>query len=515
MKHPDFVVYTGRWAVLAVFSSLGCLQCIVWGTYGPISTCVDRIYGWDKSTVTTFSIFGPAVFIPCSFFISWAACTRGLRCTMLIGAAMLLVGTAARLLSLHEPMAFPLVVVCQLLASATGPVVLVLPPKLSSTWFPQEERTTATAIASLANSLGGAVLFILGPGMIHGCDSLPRAASPADPAIVSARSQLRHLYFVQFGWALATVLAAMAYFPDAPPTPPSGTAPTTASRAGITNSITISTASCAVARVGGGITGRSTGMDEDTARDALLPPVASDDAVHHNVDGATVGSKALPTGPVGLLVGVGGVEGFIAGFRAAMMRPAYVALVIAFGTSAGVFSCWSNLLSLVLGPLGYGESDCAWLGFSSTIASVVGGVVVARVADRLQRQHVLLVIAAFVGASIAFVWFALAVQRSIGTSLTALYVACSLGGMFLAAAQPLAYELAIEVTYPVPEETSANLLVNVYNVGSLVAILATKSVSGAPTWMNWVLAASCAGCGLLICASRRGLSDYRRVSASQ
>ena len=514
MKHPDFVVYTGRWAVLAVFSSLGCLQCIVWGTYGPISTCVDRIYGWDKSTVTTFSIFGPAVFIPCSFFISWAACTRGLRCTMLIGAAMLLVGTAARLLSLHKPMAFPLVVVCQLLASATGPVVLVLPPKLSSTWFPQEERTTATAIASLANSLGGAVLFILGPGMIPGCDSLPRSASPADPAIVSARSQLRHLYFVQFGWALATLLAAMVYFPDAPPTPPSGTAPTAVSRTGIANSIAISAANATAAR-GGDTNDLSIGTDEDTAHDTLLPPVPRDNAVHNNVDTAAVSSKALPAGPVSCHVGVGRVEGFIAGFRTVMMRPAYVALVIAFGVSAGVFSCWSNLLSLVLGPLGYGESDCAWLGFSSTIASVVGGVVVARVADRLQRQHVLLVIAAFAGATIAFVWFALAVQRSIGTSLAALYVACSLGGMFLAAAQPLAYELAIEVTYPVPEETSANLLVNVYNVGSLVAILATKSVSGAPTWMNWVLAASCAGCGLLMCASRRGLSDYRRLSASQ
>ena len=456
--------------MLAIFSSLGCLQCIVWGTYGPISTCVDRIYGWDKSTVTTFSIFGPAVFIPCSFAISWAARSRGLRCTMLIGAVMLLIGTAARLLSLHEPMAFPLVVVCQLLASATGPVVLVLPPKLSSTWFPREERTTATAIASLANSLGGAVLFILGPGMVPGCDSLPRAAPPADPAIASARSQLKHLYWVQFGWALATCLAAFAYFPNAPPTPPSATASATVSRTGITAS--------------------TPSPDEDAARDALLPPVARDGAV---VDRA---------------------DGFVAGFRAVMRRPAYVALVIAFGSSAGVFSCWSNLLSLVLGPLGYGESDCAWLGFSSTIASVVGGVVVARVADRLQRQHVVLVIAAFAGATISFVWFALAVQRSIGSSRAALYVACSLGGMFLAAAQPLAYELAVEVTYPVPEETSANLLVNVYNVGSLVAILATKSVSGAPTWMNWVLAASCAGCGLLICASRRGLSDYRRLRMS-
>ena len=124
-----------RWVILAIFSSLGCLQCLVWGTYGPISTCVDRMYGWDKQVITTFSIFGPAVFIPTSFVISWVTRTRGLRCTMLIGASMLLVGTSARLMSSQPPSAFRLVVLCQLLASATGPVALALPPKISNTWF--------------------------------------------------------------------------------------------------------------------------------------------------------------------------------------------------------------------------------------------------------------------------------------------------------------------------------------------------------------------------------------------
>ena len=67
-------MYRARWLVLLAFSSLGCLQCVVWITYGPISKCVDVLYGWDKGTITLFAIYGPAVFIPFSFVVSWAAC---------------------------------------------------------------------------------------------------------------------------------------------------------------------------------------------------------------------------------------------------------------------------------------------------------------------------------------------------------------------------------------------------------------------------------------------------------
>jgi len=47
-----------------------------------------------------------------------------------------------------------------------GPVTQAGPPLLSSIWFPPNERTTATALASLAGSLGVAISFIIGPSSV-------------------------------------------------------------------------------------------------------------------------------------------------------------------------------------------------------------------------------------------------------------------------------------------------------------------------------------------------------------
>ena len=40
------------------------------------------------------------------------------------------------------------------------------PPLVSATWFPPNERTTATAIASLAAFMGTAVAFVMGPALV-------------------------------------------------------------------------------------------------------------------------------------------------------------------------------------------------------------------------------------------------------------------------------------------------------------------------------------------------------------
>ena len=50
----------------------------------------------------------------------------------------------------------------QFLNGLAGPIAMGGPPALSAEWFVPEQRTTATAIASVANTMGNAVSFILG-----------------------------------------------------------------------------------------------------------------------------------------------------------------------------------------------------------------------------------------------------------------------------------------------------------------------------------------------------------------
>lgn len=60
-------------------------------------------------------------------------------------------------------MSFRLIHGGQLLNGLAGPTVMNAAPFLSTTWFSPDERATATAIASLLNSLGSAAAFLVGP----------------------------------------------------------------------------------------------------------------------------------------------------------------------------------------------------------------------------------------------------------------------------------------------------------------------------------------------------------------
>jgi MFS transporter, FLVCR family, MFS-domain-containing protein 7 len=52
---------------------------------------------------------------------------------------------------------FPVVLTGQILIGLAQPFVLAAPTRYSDLWFSEKGRTTATAIASLANPFGGAV----------------------------------------------------------------------------------------------------------------------------------------------------------------------------------------------------------------------------------------------------------------------------------------------------------------------------------------------------------------------
>lgn len=49
--------------------------------------------------------------------------------------------------------------------ASAQPLLLSAPSKLSSTWFPDGQRATATAIASISNSLGIGFAYLIGPAM--------------------------------------------------------------------------------------------------------------------------------------------------------------------------------------------------------------------------------------------------------------------------------------------------------------------------------------------------------------
>jgi len=292
----------------------------------------------------------------------------------------------------------------QFLNGVVGCVALAAPAKLSQLWFPASERATATAVSTLANNLGAAAGFVLLPWQVD---------------TWGWRSTL-----VQYCVAAAALAVAMvAYFPDAPPLPPT----------------------------------RSAAMGE---------------------------------------------ESFVAGLRQLSGNGAFWALIVAAGLPNGLWAGLSSVISILLAPPPWAFStsadtsslltSSAWLGTWATLAGVVGGMVIAPLADRSKAYRLMLIVLS--GLALAgFALFATTLAGYNGGGNAVVFATLIGGNMCLAASLPLFVELTCEVAYPVSPGTVDSIIQWTYNLGAAVFQvigLASNVLNSHPTALVWAMPAS-------------------------
>ena len=97
------------------------------------------------------------------------------------------------------------------------------PPLVSNTWFPPNERTTATAIGTLAANFGAALAFFIGPSMMPNTfnNSGNSSLNLTDREIRVIEVRLRYYFYLQTGLAALLFGCVVVYFPSRPPLPPS------------------------------------------------------------------------------------------------------------------------------------------------------------------------------------------------------------------------------------------------------------------------------------------------------
>lgn len=84
---------------------------------------------------------------------------KGPKLAIITAAVLILAGNWIRYIGARLAL-FPVVMTGQILIGFAQPFVLIAPTRYSDLWFSDKGRTTATAIASLANPFGGAVSYI-------------------------------------------------------------------------------------------------------------------------------------------------------------------------------------------------------------------------------------------------------------------------------------------------------------------------------------------------------------------
>ncbi|KAL6068118.1 MFS domain-containing protein [Balamuthia mandrillaris] len=369
---------------------------------------------------------------------------------VLVGAAVDLVGAAIRC-GARGPDTFFLVIIGQALNAAVGPIVMAIPPKLSAVWFPPRQRTTATAISGLANILGTTVGFLMGLFVKNSADVLL-------------------LVYVQSGLSAFVALLIFIYFPAQPPSPPSPSSITT------TSSSTSST-----------IFSSTTETEEEVANVNLSPGDKHNKKANEVI---TKGRKKMS---------------LMRSLWKLLCNPNYVLLVLVGGLSGGIYNSWSALL----GPLGYSQNEAAWLGAITTLAGIVSGVVVSKLADHI-RHFKLILILMMAATALSLTWFTGMVNLHdrwhwLSDNFYLIATSVLLTGLFYNSTLPFFYEMAVEITYPVPEGTSSGILTLINNLGALVAIFSADYI--APKVMNWAITGSMATFAIVLIFLRE---QYKR-----
>ena len=168
--------------------------------------------------------------IICIIYIIWAAKIKfflpisGLRISVLVTSSMLLAGKVIQVIPFRNVTLRTVVIYLgHLIAMLPSFIANGAPPLVSNTWFPPNERTTATAIGALAANFGAALAFFIGPSMIpkiNGC-SENSEVNLTDKNVHLIETRIMDYFYVQIGLAAFLFLCVIIYFPSKPPLPPS------------------------------------------------------------------------------------------------------------------------------------------------------------------------------------------------------------------------------------------------------------------------------------------------------
>ncbi|KAJ5149667.1 MFS-type transporter [Penicillium atrosanguineum] len=203
LAQPPFKVYKRRFWGLAQLVLLNIVVSWDWLTFSSISTTAAEYFQVSETAINWLSTGYLFAFCVASPFVIWVLNKGGPKPAIIITATLLLVGNWLRYAGTRANGGiFGLAMFGQILIGLAQPFCLCAPTRYSDLWFSDKGRTSATALASLANPLGAAIGQLV--------DS-EWATKPSDiPNMV--------LYIS----IISSVASIPSFFlPAAPPTPPS------------------------------------------------------------------------------------------------------------------------------------------------------------------------------------------------------------------------------------------------------------------------------------------------------
>lgn len=145
-------LYRRRWLMLLLFGAASASNASMWLQYGIIGNIFASFYDVDSSAVDWLSTVYLLTYVPLILPVLWLLDTRGIREVVLVGSAFNCIGAWVKVGS-ADPDMFPVAFWGQFVCSVATVFLLGIPSYLASTWFGEQEVSTACSIGVLGNQV--------------------------------------------------------------------------------------------------------------------------------------------------------------------------------------------------------------------------------------------------------------------------------------------------------------------------------------------------------------------------
>ena len=442
-QHGEVNVYLKRWYILAVFSSLGMCQAMIWNCFGPITNSVLPVLCpyWDETTIALLGNWANIMNILALLPILWFFKTKGLRKSVILIGGMMVLGAILRCIPTTNLNIFTWTShICAILNGIAGVVVFAAPPAVSAAWFPPEERTIATGVAIVSNNLGSSFSFLAGPAIVpdptthnvHIPDNVSISNLSGEvlindccvcPIIEEGEKELIHsrldiLMYLEAGMVACVFILILCNFPSKPKNPPS-----------ITSII---------------------------ERTPFLPSLVE-----------------ICTNPQALK------------------------MIFCYSFYNGIISAWFCVMNLTFQDLPIGSAEdmdkiIGHIGLLAIFGNSIAIIFVSAFVDKFKGKMKRTLICIMVCGILCWIWLGLICLQIIPFSLTSLYFATILASSLTYASSPIFFEFTVELVYPVPEEVVGGFLTVGYSGSGMLFLMLfyIPALQSSPHWIPIALMVS-------------------------
>jgi FLVCR family MFS transporter 7 len=199
-------VYKRRFFGLAQLVLLNIIVSWDWLTFSAVSTTSSEYFGVSESAINWLSTGFLFAFVLVSPLVMYTLNKGGPKAAIVTASVLVLAGNWIRYAGTRATSGhFGVVMFGQIIIGFAQPFVLSAPTRYSNLWFSDNGRVSATAVASLANPLGGAIGQLVGPFWVTDASGIPN--------------------MVLYISVISSIASLPAFFiPSAPPSPPSAMA---------------------------------------------------------------------------------------------------------------------------------------------------------------------------------------------------------------------------------------------------------------------------------------------------